>query len=192
MWRALVLPNGLLFNDKHANDGQCAKLKDTNDIINAAGTFQICFSFTWKSFFFSLLDIEYGRNKNKTLFLERDICFLCASEKLCDFGFFMDTDRYTLPEVGIHVCVMIHEDKAKAFIFLILSTSGSNQLQLHLIHSSVSSNLSADADQRQFLQRQTSFIFCPRTDTDRKVTSVLLLGSSSIVNVIYTSLTVYL
>lgn len=62
--------------------------------------------------FFSLLDIEYGRNKNKPLFLEREICFLCALEKLCDFGFFMDTDRYTLPEVGIHVCVMIHEDKA--------------------------------------------------------------------------------
>ena len=116
---ALVLPNGfrvyiqfLLFNDKHANDGSVSKVERHEWYYQRRGYILNLFFFYLEKFFFSLLDIENGRNKNKPLFLEREICFLCASEKLCDFGFGMDTDRYTLPEVGIHVCVMIHEDKA--------------------------------------------------------------------------------
>ena len=183
MWRALVLPNGLLFNDKHANDGQCAKLKDTNDIINAAGTFQICFSFTWKSFFFHCWILNTAEIRTKRFFL-KEIYAFCVHQKNSAISDFLwtRTDIHCRKWVSTFV----------SWFTKIKPTSGSNQLQLHLIHSSVSSNLSADADQRQFLQRQASFIFCPRTDTGRKVTSVLLLGSSSIVNVIYTSLTVYL
>ena len=171
----------LLFNDKHANDGQCAKLKEW--YYQRRGYIPNLFFFYLEKFFFHCWILNTAEIRTNRFFLKEKYAF-CVHQKNSAISdlVWTRTDIHYRKWVSTFV----------SWFTKIKPTSGSNQLQLHLIHSSVSSSLSADADQRQFLQRQASFIFCPRTDTGRKVTSVLLLGSSSIVNVIYTSLTVYL